>query len=325
MTLNEAVTLLLRRVQSTVPAPRFRSTDLVAHWGQALGRLSVDVMTASPGTYPPELAEAVQVLEQAGPQAGMTALLAHAMAASGHGLDLITAYELLGAPRLAPSPDEQRRLSRPPAASPEALLAVYQIKVTLRGSKPPIWRRLLVAGDSTLHDLHRAVQAAFGWGGYHLHQFTINGAYFGVPPEDGESFGYVTLDEKKVQLAQVVPGPQRKFRYEYDFGDSWEHDLLVEKVLPRDPSVHYPVCTAGRRATPPEDSGGIWSYSHKLEALAAGPQDEAEAAGDEEEDDESLYGDGLGSYWNPEAFNLEAINQRLADLRPKKKRRKGPS
>jgi hypothetical protein len=255
-------------------------------------------MEASPGTYPQELVEAVQVLEQAGPQAGMTALLAHVMAANGHGLDLITVYKLLGAPRLAPSPAELRRAARPPAASAEALAAVYQLKVTLQGSKPSIWRRVLVTGDTTLAKLHDILQIAFAWEDYHLHQFTIGGVDYGVPDPDYDDWEHVLINEKRIKLAQVITGPKQRFLYTYDFGDGWDHSILVEKVLAADPEGRYPVCTAGRRAAPPEDCGGIWGYHHMLEVLAAGPDgpEEPESEAAEEEAEEWLLSeseDGL--------------------------------
>ena len=106
---------------------------------------------------------------------------------------------------------------------------IYQIKVTLRHSKPPIWRRILVPSDITLAELHDILQAVMGWCDAHLHQFIVEGTYYGVPDPDD----YVEVkDERQMRLNQIVPGVKYKFVYEYDFGDSWEHELLVEKILP---------------------------------------------------------------------------------------------
>jgi hypothetical protein len=184
----------------------------------------------------------------------------------------------------------------------------FQIKVTLEGSKPPIWRRLLVPSDTTLGDLHHIIQAAFGWWDYHLHQFIVGGTYYGEPHPD--YFDYVDMhDEQEVTLGQITVGEGFKFRYEYDFGDSWLHQVLVEKILPPEPGQDYPVCIKGRRARPPEDVGGMWGYYHFLEAI----QDP-----DHEEHDEYL--EWVGGAFDPEAFNLEEVNQALAGLRRKSTR-----
>ena len=176
---------------------------------------------------------------------------------------------------------------------------VFQIKVTLEGSKPPIWRRLLVRSDITLGDLHRIVQAAFGWWDYHLHQFIVGGIYYGEPHPD--YLDYMDMhDEQDVTLDRIAAGEGFKFRYEYDFGDSWLHQVLVEKILPPEPGQVYPVCVKGRRACSPEDVGGIWGYHFFLEAIAD-PEHEAH--------DEYLA--WAGDEFDPAAFDLEEANQAL--------------
>jgi len=123
--------------------------------------------------------------------------------------------------------------------------SVFQIKVALEGSKPPIWRRLLVRSDITLGDLHRIIQAAFGWWNSHLHQFVVGGTYYGEPHPD--YFDYVDMhDEQEVTLGQIAVGEGFNFRYEYDFGDSWLHQVLVEKVLPAELGQDYCVPARGR-------------------------------------------------------------------------------
>jgi hypothetical protein len=119
-----------------------------------------------------------------------------------------------------------------PGTSGTADAPIYQIKVTLEDSKPPIWRRLLVRGDITLADLHAIIQAAFGWWDYHLHQFIVGETYFGVPHPDYEDYLEMN-DEQDVTLRQVALREGSKFRYKYDFGDSWLHQVLVEKSCPR--------------------------------------------------------------------------------------------
>jgi hypothetical protein len=174
----------------------------------------------------------------------------------------------------------------------------YQLKIGLRGSKPPIWRRLVIGGETTLDELHVAIQIAMGWQNAHLHEFTIDGVSYGRP----DPMGFTEVeDESAVRLDQVAPDAGMKFAYLYDFGDSWEHLITVEKILPldpRDPKQHYPACTAGRGACPPEDVGGLWGYYAWLEALADP---------DSEEHEEAL--EALGEEFDPKALDLEAINR----------------
>ncbi len=148
--------------------------------------------------------------------------------------------------------------------STKANNSIYQIKVTLQGSKPPIWRRLLVPATISLSKLHEIIQIAMGWEDAHMHMFTIDGAHYGAPsPDDWMPM----QDESEYQLRRIAPMTGRKFTYEYDFGDSWRHIILVEKILPRVSGVQYPVCIKGKRACPPEDIGGIWGYYDFLEAI----------------------------------------------------------
>jgi len=140
---------------------------------------------------------------------------------------------------------------------------VHRLKVTLRGSRPPIWRRLEVPSEITLVRLHQVVQAAFGWYGGHLWVFETPAGEYGQP--DAE-LGHA--DAAAVTLDEVTPDIGDRIRYVYDFGDDWRHDLVVEEVVAAQPGVAYPRCTAGRRAGPPEDCGGMWAYQDLLEVLA---------------------------------------------------------
>jgi hypothetical protein len=172
---------------------------------------------------------------------------------------------------------------------------IYQIKVTLNGSKPPIWRRIQVPGNYTLAQMHAVLQVVMGWTNSHLHAFTVGGISFGHPdPElDFE-------DERKVRLSQLVPEEKARFLYEYDFGDNWEHVLEVEKILPPEPGAQYPVCLAGKRAGPPEDCGGVWGYADFLEAIR-----------DPEHPEHEEMREWVGGEFDPEAFDREAINREL--------------
>lgn len=137
---------------------------------------------------------------------------------------------------------------------------VYRIKVTLKDTRPPVWRRIVV-GDCTLDELHGHVQTVIGWTNSHLHHFRVGEQSYGDPDlmaGNFEEFDY--RDLTATRLSDLVPAGRKKLRfgYEYDFGDSWDHDLEVEAVGPPEAGVRYPVCVAGERACPPEDVGGPW-------------------------------------------------------------------
>lgn len=155
-----------------------------------------------------------------------------------------------------------------PASTPAtATSRVFQLKVTLKGTKPPIWRRVLVESSATLDQLHEVIQAAFGWWNYHLYEFEVGRSRYGVPDPDGFDVGPPTRDAHETRLDQVG-GVGSSIAYTYDFGDNWEHTIIVEKVLDTSPVVSLPACTGGRRAGPPEDCGGVWGYEALLAILA---------------------------------------------------------
>ncbi|MGF1569602.1 MAG: plasmid pRiA4b ORF-3 family protein [Nodosilinea sp.] len=178
---------------------------------------------------------------------------------------------------------------------------IFQLKITLRGAKPPIWRRVQVPSDITLGKLHKIIQLTMGWYDCHLHEFEIHGQSYGQPMPD---YDFDILSERNVRLNQVVTGEKFKFSYMYDMGDGWDHEILVEKVLPPDPEVRYPACIKGKRACPPEDCGGVWGYADFLEII----QDPKHS-----EHDEML--DWAGGSFDPEAFDLEETNQQLKQIR----------
>ncbi len=179
---------------------------------------------------------------------------------------------------------------------------VYQLKVTLYHSKPPIWRRILVPENITLYTLHEVIQIVMGWENYHLHAFEIEGQSYG-DPEDDEFGSLGTKNEKHFHLNRLGLREKAKFSYEYDFGDSWDHSILVEKILPAEKSAHYPICVTGKRACPPEDVGGIWGYNTFLQTIAD-PQSE--------EYDEML--EWVGDEFDPEAFDLVEVNNTLQGM-----------
>ena len=145
---------------------------------------------------------------------------------------------------------------------------IFQFRITLRDIKPPIWRRIQVR-DCTLGELHEHIQAAMGWQDCHLHQFTINDVEFGPIAPDAMPFGPEFEDETQVVLSDVLPqqGERFLFRYTYDFGDDWRHEVLLEGKPNAIAGEKYPVCLEGERACPPEDVGGSWGFADYLEAL----------------------------------------------------------
>ena len=140
---------------------------------------------------------------------------------------------------------------------------IYQLRITLDDVEPPVWRRVLVPGGYTLDRLHRVVQYAVGWSDYHLHVFDIDGRQYGVPDPDGLLEVRDELDAR-VDSVAVKGG---RFRYTYDFGDWWEHEIEVEAISLADPDERYPLALDGERACPPEDVGGVYGYEELLSAL----------------------------------------------------------
>jgi len=154
-------------------------------------------------------------------------------------------------------------MARTAAQKKPADTDVLSLKVTLRDVRPPIWRRILVPRDMTLADLHRAIQAVMGWEDAHLHAFNVGGRQYsarGMLPD--------ATNEARVTLDSLAKSGTTRFRYTYDFGDNWEHDILIEKTLPKTDARAFPACVAGKRNCPPEDCGGPWGYDELLAALA---------------------------------------------------------
>ena len=183
----------------------------------------------------------------------------------------------------------------------------YQIKVLLADIKPPIWRRLVVDSRVPLDALHDVIQVSMGWTDSHMHQFVDrDGVTYSEPYEDNfaPSFGRKMIDESAVLLNEVLKNEKDWLKYEYDFGDGWEHKIILEKIMPQKKNQLPIVCIKGRRACPPEDCGGPWGYKHMLEQLAA-PEDDEEYA-------ELL--EWLGDDFEPENFDLQETNQILEDI-----------
>lgn len=150
--------------------------------------------------------------------------------------------------------------------------SLYRLKITLSGSHPPVWRRILIPSDASFFDLHVAIQDAMGWFDAHLHQFFIGSPYgrdslcLSYPYPDVEPLDG-TKDERHEKLSDHLKKEAQKVHYEYDFGDGWMHEVLLEKILPFDPKEDYPQLVKGANACPPENCGGIGGYYDLLEIL----------------------------------------------------------
>lgn len=177
-----------------------------------------------------------------------------------------------------------------------AAKGVLSLKVTLKNTKPPIWRRILVPDSMNLGDLHTAIQIVMGWNDCHLHDFDAAGERYGDPTNTEE-----VADEGRLKLSVLVKSGVTRFVYNYDFGDNWEHNILIEKAPPANAPGTYPACVAGKRNCPPEDCGGPWGYAELLATLAdpADPQYEEQL-------------EWLGGDFDPEAFSVAAADAMLA-------------
>ncbi len=158
-----------------------------------------------------------------------------------------------------------------------AAIRILQFKITLMGSHPTIWRRIQIPAQSTFWDLHVAIQCAMdGWLDYHLHQFTIrppqqplrDTVHIGIPMSDDDDWGEEKLVEWKVALDDWFPKKVKQAIYTYDFGDSWDHSILLERELVGEPGQKYPRCIAGKRACPPEDCGSLGGYENLIKIVA---------------------------------------------------------
>ena len=183
---------------------------------------------------------------------------------------------------------------------------IYGIKVTLLGTKPPIWRRLLVPASMTLAKLHDVLQTAMGWHDCHMHEFRAGERHFGRPDPEDISMGMQVENERNIRLSSVLRRPGAKLVYTYDFGDNWEHSIVLEKLLPLLPDMTCPICIDGSLACPPDDCGGIPGFYELLDALA-----------DPNHEQHQEMRDWIGGDFDPQAFSVDSVNRRLA---PKRRR-----
>jgi hypothetical protein len=179
---------------------------------------------------------------------------------------------------------------------------ILQFRVALRGVRPLVWRRIQVPATYSFWDLHVAIQDSMGWLDYHLHEFRVipaprrRSVRIGIPDDDGFVGDPVTLPGWTLPVARYLNRKGQRATYAYDFGDDWQHSLVLERVLPREPGVSYPRCIDGRRRCPPEDVGGVPGYEEFLEAVR-----------DPEHEEHEQYLTWVGGSFDPAAFSAEAV------------------
>ena len=189
----------------------------------------------------------------------------------------------------------------PPKKEPPS---VHQLKTTLLGIKPPIWRQIQVPSTILLCCLHDALQAVIGWTDSHLHQFEKDGKYWGVPEPYDELDDIEIIDESRVPVGRVLKTEGDSLLYVYDFGDNWQHKVVLEKILPATAVRSRPTCLGGERHCPPEDVGGVTGYESFLDAIFDPAHEEYES-----------YLTWVGGSLQAEEFDLKAVNEVLSRMR----------
>ncbi len=189
---------------------------------------------------------------------------------------------------------------------------VLTIKVTLKGTKPSVWRRLEIPGDTTLDHVHEVLQTAMGWTDSHLHRF-----FLGTQPADPYFVTEFDLEdgdegtrEDLARVDQVLRQPGDRIRYEYDFGDGWDHEIRLENISPVADNTR-PRCTGGRLACPPEDVGGTRGYAEVASWVRGGRR--ADGVPPPFESLEDALG-WLPLDWDPDDFDVEEVDLQLRAL-----------
>lgn len=177
---------------------------------------------------------------------------------------------------------------------------ILQLKIKLAWSSPPIWRQVLVDSETDFEGLHDIIQVVMDWEWSHLYEFRV------AKLRIGEIHGYDidhdkgTTEASGLTLGSLIKKEKQKFEYVYDFGDSWVHEILVEKILPKEAKKTYPICIAGKMNAPVEDCGGMGGFYQMLEIVA-----------DKKHEDWEEMNDWLGEDYDPKHFDMKEINQKL--------------
>jgi len=182
-----------------------------------------------------------------------------------------------------------------------------QLKISLKNSSPPIWRRVLVKSSISFYELHYTIQIAMDWGNYHLYEFKIGDYRIGIIDEDfddPETGASKIIVSKEITLDEVISkGEFKSFSYEYDFGDGWIHSIVVEKTMPLDPDKYYPVCIKGKLNCPPEDCGGLYGYYNFLEIIS-----------NKKHPEYKYMLEWMGGRFDPTEFEVDDVNVDLEDI-----------
>jgi Plasmid pRiA4b ORF-3-like protein len=193
------------------------------------------------------------------------------------------------------------------AKKPRPFALLFQFKITLSDTKPPIWRRIQVE-DCTLDKLHEYIQTAMGWTNSHLHQFKIGDQIYGDPELLDDDVDRIDFeDSTRIRLSDLIPQGCKpfSFEYEYDFGDSWDHKIAFEGCPTPEKGVKYPICLEGERACPPEDVGGVGGYYDFLEAMA-----------DRDHEEHDTFVQWIGGSFNAKTFDPKKATKRMANGLP---------
>jgi len=178
--------------------------------------------------------------------------------------------------------------------------SVFRLRIQLNSVHPVVWRRLLVPGAVRMAKLSDMLLAAMGWTNSHLHAFLVGDQRYGMLFDE---YPEGEIDEKDVTVLQALRN-ERRFVYEYDFGDGWEHEVVIEELTWIYFGLKYAVCLDGERACPPEDVGGPWGYSEFLDAVA-----------DPAHEEHDSYLEWVGGSFDPGEFDLGAVNAALQKVR----------
>ena len=193
-------------------------------------------------------------------------------------------------------------------AAGNANALIYELKVVMLGSAPTIWRRLQVPGDAKLDWLHAVLQVTIGWTNSHLHQFKVGEVCYSDTRHHSAEFDDdpEILEERAFSLREIAPRERDVFHYEYDFGDSWEHEITVEKILPNTAASSSVAarCLDGARACPPEDCGGVPGYEDLLKILK-----------NRKHPEHKRMTEWLGRPFDSAAFDVEKTNLWLRKLK----------
>lgn len=179
---------------------------------------------------------------------------------------------------------------------------IYQFKISLKRIEPLIWRRIQVPGEVTLHKLCMVFLETMGWNVSHLHELIIRGQRYCVPGDDYE-YSRGSIDERSANLNEVLFHENEKFTFDYDFGDGWEHEIVVEKIFPKKNHPAYPICLEGARACPPDDCGGTRGYQDFLEAIS-----------DSHHPEHERMLTWIGGSFDLEAFDIDSVNKTLKSI-----------